>query len=104
MRFYPQPGPLYIPFLVFFVVYVGLALWALAMGFRHSSGLKRTQIKYVFVAYFVGYAGGAQAFLPVFGVHMFVLSMYAIPICMGILAYTVMAHRLMDINVIIRKT
>lgn len=104
IKFYPQPGPLYLPFLLFFAVYVCVALWALAKGYGSAYGQKKTQIKYVFFAYFIGYAGGAQAFVPVYGWRMFPLSLYAVPVCMGILAYTVMAHRLLDINVIIRKT
>jgi hypothetical protein len=104
MTYYPQPGFLYVPFLLYFLIYVCLALVSLGKEFRKATGIKRTQMQYVFVAYFIGYAGGAQAFLPVFRIHMPSYAMYSVPVGNGILAYSILAHRLMDINVIIRKT
>jgi len=104
ISYYPQPGPLYMPYVIFFVIYVGLAFWTLVHAYKEAVEPKKTQLRYALIAYVVAYAGGAQAFLPVFGLKMSPLSLYGVPVCMCILTYAVFVHRLMDITVIIRKT
>lgn len=102
MKYYPQPGPLYLPYFIFFAIYSVLAFGMLAEAYREASGLKRTQMKYAFIAYAIAWVGGAPAFLPVWGYTMSPYSLYGVPICMGILSYAVLAHRLLDIELVSR--
>jgi len=104
MAFYPQPGPLYLPFVIWFVIYVDLAFWALSHAYTEAVGLKKTQLRYAIIAYAFAYIGGGLTFLPVFGFSLTPIVMYGVPICMCILTYAVFVHGLMDVVVIIRNT
>ncbi len=102
MAYYPQPGPLYIIFFIYFMIYVLLAFWTLGKTYMESSGSKKTQMRYVFIAYALAYGGGPQAFMPVWGYNMWPYSHYGVPLCALVLTYAVLAHRLMDIVVLTR--
>jgi len=86
------------------MVYVGWGHLKLWRAYRLSSGLKKNQFRYVFFAYVIGYFGGSQAFLPIFGLHMMPFANVMVAVCMWILLYSILNHRLMDITIIIRKT
>ena len=104
LYYFPQVGTFYPITVLSFFVFVGWGHWKLYRAYLHSVGLRRNHFKYVFVAYLVGYMGGTQAWLPMFGYRMIPYSITGLPICMAILSYAVVAHHLMDVSVIIRKT
>lgn len=96
------PGPFYIPFTALFfglVIFSHIKLW---QGFRVASGIEKTQIKYFFIATFVGFIGGSLSFLPVYKIDLYPflnLSVFLYPLIMG---YAILKHRLMDIKVVLR--
>jgi len=102
--YYLEPGPYYLTFLMFFVCAITFIHSLLFMAFRASRGFKKTQIGWVFAAYVLAYTGGTAVFLPVYHLSLPSFALYLIPLCHVIVAYTIFAHRLMDINIIIRKT
>jgi signal transduction histidine kinase len=103
MGYYGRPGPLYIPFIVFFALYSSLSFLTLAKAIGESSGSKKTQLRYVLIAYLIAWIGGCPAFLPIFGIRMWPYSFYGVTLCVGILTYAVFAHRLLDINVLLKR-
>jgi two-component system NtrC family sensor kinase len=100
--FWPEPGPAFHVFLVFFfccVLYFG---YLLAHEARNSSGLRQNQLKYLILALSLGYLGGATNFplwydLPVLPIGNILVSFYVVLFC-----YAVIKFRLLDIEVLIK--
>lgn len=113
VRFEPEinyminPGLVYHLFMVYYAITVGLSFINLLNGYRKSSGLKANQLKYVLAGTFIGFFSATSNFLyvydrtvPVFNPYInFGVSIYAL-----IITYAILKHRLMDINLIFRKT
>jgi len=101
--FYPVPGIFYPFYLLFFIAYISLGFFELDRAYRKAIGYRRNQIKYIFLASIVGFLSGLTTFPLVFNIKIppvgapFV-SLYAI-----IIAYAIVKHRLMDINIVIKK-
>jgi signal transduction histidine kinase len=64
----------------------------------------KNQSRYIFMAMIIGFCGGGTSFFPVFNIPVFPYGVYATPIYVFIVTYTIYKHQLMDINVAIRKT
>jgi hypothetical protein len=97
-------GPLIIPLVVYFVGGLSYGIYILWNSFRNSQGAKRSQIKYFAIAVLIGLLGAVVYFVssvnPQFPpVYYYLEISYAL-----VVAYAILAHRLMDISVIIRKT
>ena len=99
-------GPLYYPFIV---VWFGIVIYVLVEGFRacvYSTGERKNRLKYFFLGAMIGFIGGAPNYLLVFNQQIYPLnpfSTYGVIIYAVILTYAVVKHRLMDINIVIRK-
>lgn len=92
----------------FVIIYLGLlgySFFLLIKGMHRATGLRRTQIKYFLISSVVGWMGAELDYLLGFGIidiypyHNFLISIY--PLITG---YAILRHRLMDIEVIIKKT
>ena len=53
----------------FFVVAVIYVIYELNRVYEGSSGIKRLQIKYLILAFFIGFSGGVTSYPPVYGVY-----------------------------------
>ncbi len=62
-KYWPDAGPYYLPFLIFWFLFVSLGVRALirALGKKEAS-LHKDQIRYVFIATIIGWLGGATNF------------------------------------------
>jgi signal transduction histidine kinase len=102
------PGPLYSLAVIFFVILVAYGSLLLFRSYINSDGIKRTQLGYLFWSSLVGYMGGSANFLYVFDVNVPIaipiFGTYAIPLYVGITAFTIIKHQLMDIRTVIHKT
>lgn len=109
LNYFFKPGKGYFIFTPFFFGFIGYSLIELLIGSKNSSGAKRNQAKVLLLGYIVGYLGGGVNFLIVYNVNIFPLNIfypycnYTIPIHVLITAYAIALHRLMDINIAIRK-
>jgi signal transduction histidine kinase len=72
-------------------------------GLRHSQGLRRNQLKYLFVALLIGYTGGPSGFLPLYNIPIPWWGLLTVSISIGMIAYTIVKYRLMDINIAIKR-
>lgn len=105
-RYFINPGVLYPLFLLFWVITVVYGIFELFKAYLNSSGGKRNQLKYLCWGTLIGYLGGSANFLPVFGIEIFPINpfgTYGVPIYTAMMAYAIARHRLMDINIAIRK-
>lgn len=105
-EFWPEPGILYHPFVV---GWLGICLYTEILIFKHMRNpnlneMTHHQMKYLFLGTAVGYAGGATNFfllydIPIPPVGNILVSFYVL-----VTAYAIVRYRLMDIQVIIKKT
>ena len=102
--FWPKPGFLYHPFLlVWFIVWI-YASYLLFKNYHIVTGAKRAQIKYLLIGIVIGFIGGSTNYLLWYGIPIppygnILVSLYVIAT-----AYSILAHHLFDIRVIIKKS
>ncbi|MBD3296469.1 MAG: GAF domain-containing protein, partial [Candidatus Omnitrophica bacterium] len=104
---YPKPGPLY-PYVFLFFIYCTLyGIYKLAAAYIHEKSVQKRKIGYLLFGSIFGYLGGLKNFMIVAGIELFPIypyGTYAIPVYTLIVAYAIIRHQLMDIEVIIKKT
>lgn len=98
-----NPTILYSFFVFLWLSAIGYAHYELFKKFKESSGLKRAQIKYFFLAMAIGFSGGSTCFLPVFNVNLYPIFNFTVPLYPPIMAYAILKYRLMDIRVVVRQ-
>ena len=102
-RYYGIPGILFPFFVVSFVGIAGYSHYMLVKYFRKSQGRVRNQIRYLLSATVIGFLGGGSTFLPVFNVEVFPFGYYLISIYVAIISYAIVRHRLMDVDIVLKK-
>ncbi len=105
-NYYTDPGILY-PLLLFtFFIFTAYAFILLIKKSKETKGYKRNQLLYIALASIIGFSGGSLTYLPVFNIDSpLVLAGQLVFILYPMLiAYAIIRHRLMDIEIIIRET
>jgi len=97
-------GPAYPIFVTFFASVCLYSFYRILFVFRCSSGQRKNQLKYVFIAYFLAFMSAVIHFGSAYGLREIFPHDILVVMCMLILAYAIVAHKLMDIEVIIKKT
>ncbi|MDC4224231.1 MAG: ATP-binding protein [Candidatus Manganitrophus sp.] len=100
------PGPFYPLLLVIFTVDLIIGFNLLLKRYHVSSGLERNQIRLVFWASVIGFAGGTTNFLTDFRIEKYALSAYAtylVPLFAAILTYAIIRYHFLDIQIVIQK-
>jgi len=98
------PTLLYTVFTFFWFFSICYSHFQLLLGLRGMGGIKKTQIKYFFLATAVGFSGGITCFLPCFGIEIYPFLNFTVPLYPLIMTYAIIRHKLMDIEVVIKKT
>lgn len=98
------PGPLYPLFVGFLLWGLGYALYKFFQRFRVAEGRDRLQLKFMLVALYFVFAEAIIFFISVY-MHKLPPVYFYLQVVYGlIVAYSILAHRLMDISIIVRKT
>src|SRR4030042_2391318 len=98
-------NPLYVLFyIIFYWFFLIYAFVQLIKFYRYSIGIKRNQIKYLIVGCMIAWLGPEGMFLLVFGVPIYPYSNILIGIYPLIFSYAILRYRLMDINIVIKRT
>lgn len=63
-RYWEDPGILYIPYVIYFWIYVLASIFLLVKAYRKSEGVYKKQIFYFLLAAIIGFIGGGTNFLP----------------------------------------
>ena len=101
--YYPVPGIFYYVYLVFFVACISLSFFELIRAYRKAKGYSRNQIKYILLASIVGFLSGLSTFPLVFDIEIPPVGAPFVSLYTIIVAYAIVKHRLMDINIVIKK-
>jgi two-component system NtrC family sensor kinase len=96
-------GPLFVLFLLQFILSLVFAFSALVRGYTSASSYHRHRLKYFFLAIIVSFTLGSLNFLPQFGMSVYPLGNIAVSVGLFIAAYSVVQHRLMDVSVFMAK-
>ena len=102
-RHYGIPGTIYPFYVVSFISTIVYGHYILIRHFKKSQGQTRNQIRYLLFAAIIGFLGGASTFLPNFNIEVFPFGFYLISAYVFIFSYAIVKHRLMDINIVLKK-
>lgn len=98
--YHSLPNFSYVVFTIFFLstlMYSNFILWN---EYRKSTGARKVQITYFFLAVTVGFWGGSISFLPVFGIDLYPFTNVVGFLYPLILSYAILKHQLFNIKVI----
>ncbi|MCJ7507524.1 MAG: hypothetical protein MUO85_02185, partial [candidate division Zixibacteria bacterium] len=99
-------GPFYLPFSIYLTGYILMGLVFLIKTYRKAIGIERLQVKYCLLGMFFTSIPGVvnNLFLPMAGISRFNwLGPPFTMIMLGFTAYSIVKHRLMDINIVLKK-
>jgi len=104
-QYFPRAGLTYQLFMFNLIVFVGYAILLVFRKHKEAtSGMKRNQIKYFLLAVLLTAIVGSTNFLQSFGIKIYPVGNMATIISTSIVAYAIVKHRLMDIEVVIKKS
>lgn len=103
IKYWADPGVLYYFYLIFFFGYALYSSFHLFVSYRHATGTRRVQIKYILIGMILTYLGGSTNYFLFFDINFppfgnILASSYVV-----LSAYIIIAHRFMDIKVVMRK-
>ncbi len=105
LRYYPVAGPLHVPYVIFLFSSAIYAFYYLIKELRISrSDIERNRIKYVLIAFLVGYASVVFCMPLAYGIKIDVLPSILVGLYPIITAYAVAKYQLMDIRVVLKRT
>jgi signal transduction histidine kinase len=102
-RYYGIPGTLYPFYAVSFISIIAYSHYILIRRFKSSGGQTRNQIKYLLFAAIIGFVGGASTFFPNFNIEVYPFGPYLVSAYVLVFSYAIAKHRLMDINIVLKK-
>lgn len=103
VAFYPEPGPFYGLFALWFVALFCAGLSALWIQYRVQVGFRRNQIRYVILASIIGFLSFLSAIPWVFGIPIHPAG-HGLVLAYGLMAYAILRWRLMDISIVVKNT
>jgi len=101
--FYPQPGPFYGVFALWFFVLSFAGLSILLSQYRVQVGYRRNQIRYVILASTIGLLSFLSMIPLVFGVPVHPIGA-GLVLSYALMAYAIVRWRLMDISIVVKNT
>lgn len=103
--YYPtNPSTLYIIFILIWIIYAILPYQLAYKIIKTTSNEQRNKIKYFFLSGTLGYIGGITNFFPILGIKIYPYGNFLLAIFPIIMTFVILKYKLMDINIIIRKS
>lgn len=104
IEYYPEWGILYPFYSSLFIIFPGYAQIEMMKEILKTKGTERIRLIYFFVALGLAFAGGVSLFLLIFNINFPPYLSVLIILYPPMMAYTILVHKFMDIQVFIRKT
>lgn len=102
-----RSGPAYHIYLLYFLLYFGLAIYQMTKNYRRSRGLERVQLKYLVIGIstMIGLSGICSIVLTAMGIYALnsIGPVFTIIMALSI-SYAIIRHRLFDIRLVIART
>ena len=102
-RYFGIPGKAYFVFVLVWIYFVIQIIFETIKAYKTSVMIQRNQIKYLLIAYTIGFGGGITAFLPAFNISYGSSGHYFVSFYTLVISYAIVKHRLMDITFFIKK-
>jgi signal transduction histidine kinase len=103
-HYWPDPGPLFHLHVVQLALLALIGLAILFLELRSADGIRRNQIRFLIVAEIVGWLGGATNYPLWYGIPIPPFGNILISAYVAIFAYAMVRYRLLDINVVIKRS
>ena len=91
---------------IFSFIWVGLVIDGLieqSLFHQKAIGIKKNQVRYFFLGTLIGFLGGISNFLPTYGIDIYPIGNFTIPIYCLIVTYAILKHRLLDAKVVVTR-
>ena len=102
--YYPIGGPINMVFAVYLIICVVYGSGLLYKYLKGSKGIKHTQATYIFFGFLIAFGGGFINLLPVSGVNIYPVGNVINIFYTAIITYAIVKHRLMDIEIVVKKS
>jgi len=102
-KFWPIAGPIYGIFLAVWFFYIIYSTYLLIKKYKNSTGVIRSQIKYVIIGMVIGFAGGSTNYFLWYRIPIPPFANILVSIYVASIAYAILRYRLMDIRIVARK-
>ena len=102
-RFYPEAGPLYGIFFLWFSSTFLLSLWILLKSYRVQVGYRRNQLRYMIIATIASLISFVSIIPLMFGIPIPPMGQ-GLLIFYALISYTIVRWRLMDISIVVKNT
>ncbi len=102
--YWANPGPLFSLYFVHFTLCLFYSQYLMYQQFRNSTGNRRNQIKYVLLGTFPAFVGGATNFPLWYNIPIPPIGNILVAAYVGMFAYAILQHHLMDIDIVLRKS
>lgn len=106
LNFYTDPGTFYFPFIMYFFIISLLGIYVFYRGYRQGKGKRKQQLFNLFWSSLLGYSLGGFNYNLAFNVgsaYLALIGNIGIISHIGVYAYTITKHRLLDISVVISR-
>ncbi|MGQ9570347.1 MAG: GAF domain-containing sensor histidine kinase [Thermodesulfovibrionales bacterium] len=104
-RNWPQPGPLFHLVVIYFGINVIFGhILLVYKWFKVKENILKNQIIYVLIGGIFGFLGGSVNFLPWYKIAVLPVTTILVSLWGPIITYAILRYRLMDINVVIKRT
>ena len=103
-KYWPQAGVAFLPFIILWSSIVLYCWYIMIYAVHTTSPPLRNQIKYVFLSTIIGFCGGFTNYPLWYGIKIPPYGSILVSVYVGLMAYAVIRHQLMDIDVLIKKT
>ncbi|MCQ9206783.1 MAG: ATP-binding protein [Omnitrophica bacterium] len=103
-KFWPIPGiifNIFLPTWGFIAVY---GAYLILKSYNNSIGVEKNRLRYVLIGTIIGWSGGATNYFLWYGISVPPFLNILVSVYIGIVAYAIVRHQLMDIEVIIKRT
>ena len=103
-QFWPNHGLFYTFFLLMFFGLAAYSTYLLIKEYRKTSGIRKQQIKYIFLGMIVGFIGGSTNYFLWYNVNIPPIGNILVTFYVLSITYAIIAHHLMDIKLVLRRS
>ncbi len=97
--FWPNPGILYHPFIVMWIVYAFYGIYFLWNEFKKALGNKKLQLRYILIGTIIGYLGGITNYLLWYDIPITPVGNWTFSVYLAFIFYSIIRYRFLDIRV-----